>query len=484
MARVLIVKPWVPLGCNNSKIPPAGAMYIAARLLADNHSVAMARVSASRHSRNKLIRTIRTFNPDIVGISAIISEFDVVRIVADICRDITPGIPIMAGGPLASSNPLETLSIPGISAVVQGEGEKAVCELTQVLLSGGDPIGLPGTAVLRDGKIITGPAIPYLTPQELDDLPHPAWHLIDLKKHFRYGGMAAVGRRRYMQICTSRGCPYHCVFCHNVMGKTFRARSPESVIDEINRLRVDYHIHNFEIVDDCFNLDRNRMHLILEKLIDIKDPNLRLQFPNGIRADLLNSEDMALLARAGTDFMSFALETGSPRLQKLIRKNLNIERAVEAISLARKHHIFSNGFFMIGFPGETREEALATVELAESTDLNTAMFFKVMPFSGTGLYEMVAGEGRMDPSDIPMGEKGDYFTFRHNISAMTDSEFRKIFRIANSRFLLNHRRIWRLFSEHPHPSAILAWPFRMAGREFRNRACGISALWKPVTPDE
>jgi len=178
-----------------------------------------------------------------------------------------------------------------------------------------------------------------------------------------------------------------------MMGRQYRYRSPESVIEEIRVLREQYDIHEFEIVDDCFNLNRPRMHAILQGLIDFNDPLLRLQFPNGLRSDLLEEQDIVMLRRAGTNFISFAIETASTRLQKLIHKNLGIDKAIRAITLANKAGIFCNGFFMLGFPTETEEEALGTIEYAKRSALCGATFFQVVYYPGTKLYELAQSMG-------------------------------------------------------------------------------------------
>ena len=185
--------------------------------------------------------------------------------------------------------------------------------------------------------------------------------------------MASVGCRPYMSIVTSRGCPYQCAYCHQTMGKVFRKRSAESVLAEMEELRFKHGFKEFEIVDDCFNLDRERMYAILTGIRD-RIGDAKLHFPNGLRTDMLEPEDMALFKQAGTVSAAFAIETSSPRLQKMIHKNLNIEKASAAINASVKAGIYSTGYFMIGFPTETYEEASATVEFAVRSSLHRALF--------------------------------------------------------------------------------------------------------------
>ncbi|HOC99805.1 MAG TPA: radical SAM protein [Myxococcota bacterium] len=456
MAEVLLIKAWAPGVDDRAMVPPIGVMQLAGILRQAGHQVRLLHVGPIAVSREKILNAVADKRPDVIGISAITTEFLVYREIAGLLNESFPGIPVMAGGPLASSNPPAALGVPGVSVIAVGEADVTILELVDALAAGRDPAGLPGTAVLRNNIVVRGPNREPLTPAELDALPLPAWDLLDLDEHFRRRGMASVGIRPYMQVMTSRGCPYQCAYCHGLMGRRYRARSPESVVNELRALREYFDIHEFEIVDDCFNLDRPRMHAILQGLIDFKDPLLRLQFPGGLRSDILEKEDILMLRRAGTNFISFAIETASPRLQKMVRKNLNIERALESISTAADAGIFCNGFFMLGFPTETAEECRATIDLACSTRLHEALFFKVNPFRGTEMFDMAVQMSGLDPAAIPL-EEMDYFNVRHNLSAMPDAEFERLWTGAYRRFYFNPSRIIRIILRHPRKLQLLMY---------------------------
>lgn len=461
MADVLLIKCWAPTKTHLSMVPPLGLMYLASFLRNAGHSVKLTRWNNAQQATSRLRATMADRRPDVIGISAIVPEIGTLRELMPILMELAPGVPVMVGGHLASANPLTTLKIPGVSVIALREGEKTAAELVDALASGRDPEGISGSAVLRDGKVVFAPEREKLSAAELDELPFPAWDLLDFKELFSHRSMASVGIRPYMQVITSRGCPYRCIYCHATMGRLYRPRSPEKVIEEIRILREQYDIHEFEIVDDCFNLDRDRMHRILNGLIAFGDPKLRLQFPNGLRSDLLSREDVLLLKKAGTNFISFAVETASPRLQKYVRKNLDIDRAVKAISMAAGAGIFCNGFFMLGFPTETADEARATVKLAVSTDLHEAMFFKVNPFRGTELFERAVEEAHCNVDGIDLNDL-DFFSVSNNISQMSDDEFQSIYTAAYRRFYLNPIRIARIIWRHPRRSHLFMYMIQVA----------------------
>lgn len=464
MASVLIIKCWNPVSTDRSMIPPLGAMYLASILRQAGHEVRILHVGKVASSRGDILAALTGNKPDVIGISAVVHEYTVFRDIVELLQQTTPEVPIMAGGPLTWSNPLAALQTAGVRVIAIGEADRTIVELVDALVAGGDLAAIPGAAVLRDGELVRGPVRELLSPAELDALPMPAWDLMDLDEHFKYRGMASVGMRRYMQVVTSRGCPYHCVYCHGMMGRGYRPRSPESVLEELRILREEYDIHEFEVVDDCFNLDRDRMHRILKGLIDFNDPALRLQFPSGLRSDLLTAEDIDLLRRAGTNFVSFAIETASPRLQKMIKKNLNIPRALQSISMASKAGIFCNGFFMLGFPTETAEECQSTIDLAVSTDLHEALFFAVSPFKGTEMFDMALQHSGCDASAIAL-DNLDFFNVGRNLSAMTDLQFERMFTGAYKKFYFSPRRAMRIFLRHPRK-----WQLLMYGPQILNKS--------------
>ncbi len=456
MADILIIKCWNPSRNEESKVAPLGAMYLAAALREAGHEPKILHIGSDHASIDLMKNTIAERKPDVIGISAVVNEYRTFKELAAFLHDITPDVPVMVGGPLAWSDPITTLRVDGVKVIALGEAERTIVELVDALLTGTDPLKVAGTAVLRDGELVKAPPRDLMTSAELDALPFPAWDLIDLADHWKYRSMASVGIRRYMQVMTSRGCPYACIYCHGMMGRQYRYRSPESVIEEIRVLRERYDIHEFELVDDCFNLNRPRMHAILQGLIDFNDPKLRLQFPNGLRSDLLEEQDIAMLRRAGTSFISFAIETASTRLQKMIHKNLDIEKALRAITIANRAGIFCNGFFMLGFPTETKEEMESTIRLACSTDLHEALFFRVSPFKGTALYDLAMNCSDTKLSGINLDDL-QYFDVEHNLSEIEDKEFGKEFTSAYRRFYLNPKRMLRILQRHPRRSQLLMY---------------------------
>ncbi len=203
----------------------------------------------------------------------------------------------------------------------------------------------------------------YTTPiqeqiKDLESLDIPNRSLIDYQKYSSEIGISMVTDTIVMQA--TRGCPYQCAYCHKIWPKTHVKRSAKHIFDE---LMIYYNMgyRRFAFIDDIFNLDKensmNFFNMILNNKIKV-----HIFFPNGIRGDILTKEYIDLMIKAGVVEMPLALETASPRLQKLIHKNLNIERLRENVRyIAEKYpQVILELFTIHGIPTESEEEALLT----------------------------------------------------------------------------------------------------------------------------
>jgi radical SAM superfamily enzyme YgiQ (UPF0313 family) len=451
MSNILLIKPRFFKGFwfEESVTQPLGLLYVAATLKQAGHEPRIHDCALDYHNLNVLKQTIIDWRPDFIGLSIIITELEQTKKIMALIRNIMPEVPVIFGGPWPSANPEESIKTFGANFVVLGEGELVFPRLIEAINKNLPTGSISGTASCSNGNLTINTGR-FLSEDELNHLPFPAWELLDHTLYANNFSFATVGCRPYISIVTSRGCPYRCVYCHQTMGKVFRKRSAESVLAEIAELRFKHGFREFEIVDDCFNLDRQRMISILNGIRDLIG-DIRLHFPNALRSDMLEPGDMMLFKQAGTVLIVFAIETSSPRLQKMIRKNLNIEKASLAIQESVKTGIYTTGYFMIGFPTETYEEARNTVDFAARSTLHRALFFNPIPFTGTKLAEMAIDsltnkQVTLDPL------KMNYQNTTLNISAMSNRDLKRISMLAYRRFYLNPRRILKLITlvlQHP-----------------------------------
>ncbi|MDD5286363.1 MAG: amino acid adenylation domain-containing protein [Desulfuromonadaceae bacterium] len=198
----------------------------------------------------------------------------------------------------------------------------------------------------------------------LDDLPFVDRSLVDHDRYHRFIGQSMV--KHAVAIQATRGCPYHCAYCHQLWPRNHVYRSAENIFAEVQSLYA-LGVRRFVFIDDIFNFNRENSSRFFQLVIQ-HGLKIQIHFPNGLRGDILTPDYIDLMVQAGTVSFALALETASPRLQKLIGKNLNLDKLREALDYISTNHpqIILELFTMHGFPTETTDEALQTLEFIKS----------------------------------------------------------------------------------------------------------------------
>jgi anaerobic magnesium-protoporphyrin IX monomethyl ester cyclase len=367
-------------------IPPVGLMYVAAAALRDHPDLEIQILETSLDARSdaEFLAKIAEFGPDLVGIRSISLFEDELKRVAELTKRAFD-IPVIAGGPIATARRGALLhAIPDIDLLVVGEGELTFSRL----LSGTATTGL----VFRVGAELVDTGDGDVV-DNLDELANPDYSLIDLGRyedHLSY----AYNHRRQGVLLTSRGCPYLCTYCNTFAGKTARLRSAGHVLAEMETLSREHGIRDFYVVDDIFNMDRKRTEAIFRGIIALRQ-DWRLYFVNGLRADIMTRELVELMARAGTVWVTYAVESGSPRIQKLVKKNMNLERATDIINYTQELGMVVNVNTMYGFPTETAAEAQETLDYLGRLRMPSLLpyHFCLRGYEGCEIVEQAADAG-------------------------------------------------------------------------------------------
>lgn len=337
---------------------------------------------------------------DLAGLTCMTVEYPGAVDAARVVKECDPSLRVVFGGQHPTIESDEVINNGVCDFVVVGEGEDTFLELVRTLEENGDPWNVPGILFHRNGSPVR--TLPRSQTVDIEGLPWPAYHLLEVERYFEMESARYTPKhKRAIQIFTSRGCPWRCTYCHDLFGKTFRGRSAENVFGEMRMLYHKYGVREYMIEDDIFNLDVPRAKRICDMIISGEmNRNVYMQFGNGLRLECFDEELVRKLAQAGTHHIAVAIESASPRIQKLIKKNLHLNKAKDVLSWTRKYGIDTLGFFMIGFPTETVEEIKQTIEFARKTDLNEALFSIVIPYAGTEINKMVYEQGLYDPDEV------------------------------------------------------------------------------------
>ncbi len=430
---------------------PLGAMYLAAACQKErSDEVRIRDLRLHRDDPQYLERQISDFKPNILGVSAMAYEADEAQKLCRRCKEVNREIITIVGGPAVSTLESRLIRDANIDYTCHGEGELLFPAFLNALEKGDMEPEIPGLGFLINGN-------PAIIPRSIPDIPleefgHPAWDMIEVEKYFdlpRQGQIFA--HKEYMSIFTSRGCPFRCAYCHNVFGKKFRSRSPCHVLEELTILKCEYGIKEISVLDDSFNIDRDRLLEIADKVAG-SAMDLAFNFSNGIRADMADDQILLALKKMGTYKIAVAVETASPRLQEMIHKHGKLDKLTEFIRNAQKQGIITWGFFMLGFPGETEEEALSTVKFARNSQLHLASFNIVNPYPGTELFDMA---GLCVNDERKVTQCYDFLLTETNVSKIPTPRLKAIRRDANLLFYLNPFRAYRFFRLLPNKGQIM-----------------------------
>jgi len=385
-------------------MPPLGLACIAAVLERERHEVEIidcvvedfGRLAALPDGRRRhgldgedLVRAIGEFRPAVVGVSCLFSaQASAAHHVCRLIKQVDPSVRTVMGGAHPSAVPEEVLADPNVDVVVVGEGEMAMLRLVRCLEAGRfPPADDSGLAFHRDGRISVNRPASYL--EDLDSLPLPARHLLPMKRYFKHRSPhgAVVKRHPCTNMVTSRGCPARCCFCsiHTVWGRKFRRHGAQRVIREIELLVGEYGVREIQFEDDNITLDKRRMADICRSIID-RRIDLTWTMPNGAAIWTLDERLLELMRRAGCYHITIAVESGSQEvLRRIINKPLDLGRVPPLVQAARKLGMGISAFFVVGFPGETKEDITKTFEYGMNMGADHVHFFTATPYPGTAL---------------------------------------------------------------------------------------------------
>ncbi len=413
--------------------PSMGLAYLAAVLERANYNVEILDSPAYRMTFNQLGDELARRKPDIIGITATTATIPEALKTAEMADKILPDSKIILGGAHFTFVPEQTMKEnPPIDIGCIGEGEETIVELAQTLEGGGDLKQVKGIIFRRDGELVTTPPRPLIA--DLDSLPFPARHLLPMEEYRAFGKKRILGT-----IFTSRGCPFNCVFCSSslLFGKKFRIRSPKNIVDEVEEFQRAYKTPYVEFVDDVFTLDRKRAEAVCD---EIRQRKLDTVWVCSSRVDILTRELMATLKKGGCAMIYFGVESGVQRVLNLMKKGIKIEQATRCMKWAKELGMKTCASFVIGMPGETKEEIEQTIKFATKLDPDYAQFAIATPYPGTELYAVAKEQGLL------LTEDWSRYTVIKPVMVtkdFTEEDLKRLLKKTYLRFYLRPKVLWR-----------------------------------------
>lgn len=379
--KVLLVNPGTE--CNprfkTYAVFPNGLLFLAAVLEKHGHEVQIYdNVLDSRKPEDFV-----AFKPDVVGYS-VLTGTDITQAIIQTkeFKKLIPGVKTVWGNVHPSVLPEQTIRESYIDYIIIGAGEYALLELLEHLEQGTNGLkSIKGLVYKENGRIHRNETTSFT--KDLDGLPDPAWHLLDIKKYWA------------ASLNTSRGCPFRCTFCYNsAFNNGYRGDfSAERIVSQVKYLQKKYGFKFIRFFEDNFTFNRKRLREFCQLIINEK---IKVKWDCEARADL-NEEDISLMARAGCASVGLGVETGSQRILTFLKKDVDLGQMEKTFWLMVKYKIAPRLYIMEGLPTETVEDFNLTHQLLKKLDYPPYLYMRFVPYAGTPLYDYCVTNRLIDP---------------------------------------------------------------------------------------
>ena len=371
---------------------------------------------------NSIEKYIHEINPDIIGISVLFANLmDGVHSIINIAKKINKNIITVVGGNHITNiiydykcgiDNTSYIRNNNIDYFFIGESELNFVEFVNKIKSKSSVDEVPGLCVLKE-KIKINPNTKFL---DISDIKDPSWEYFNMEKYFSVGlfHSAQSYSKRVLPVMSSRGCPEKCQFCTTPLtwGSKVRWKNPNLLYNEIKNSIIKYKIEEIQFQDDTITANIKNLYQLCDLISEFKLPWCT---PNGIKINYHqnNQYEMFLkMKKSGCYQITFACESGSQSvLDNIIQKNIKVDTFRDNIKKAKDAGLFVHSFWIVGFPGETKDQMEKTIEIASLSGADSFSLSIFNPLPGTPLYHKVIKENLWWDSKKTI----DNMTFRNSI---------------------------------------------------------------------
>ena len=409
MKKILLITPIQPFREKGTFW--IGIYYIASYLRENNYDVNVFDFDNLRPDETTLRKMISESSFDLVGITGMATSYSYVKWLSSVIKGYKSDIPIVLGGPSATTITDILLNHTLVDYLIIGEGERVIINLINSIKNNENLENVKGIAYKKNGRIIKTEREELIN--ELDTLPFPAWDLSPLREILGHN-------KGTIKMISSRSCPYRCSFCHSQLGIGHRRRSPEKVVDEMEILIQKYGVSNIAFADQVFGVNKKWTYDFCAELTSRK---LNAKWKINSVANVANYDLYKTMKKAGCSSIIIGFESGSDTILKEYKKANTRAKADEAIKICRKAGFQPKGGIVIGSFSENKKTINETVNFMKENNLFSGFFFFLTLFPGTEIYQKAIDQNLIIENEDLIVDLANSHSFTRNITKMSDFKF-------------------------------------------------------------
>jgi anaerobic magnesium-protoporphyrin IX monomethyl ester cyclase len=352
-------------------------------------------------SKNILANAILQYRPDIVGFSApFLFQHNLVKELINFAKESFPLLRIYMGGYSTIVPNIVMKDILGLDVLFIGEADKTIIRVLDMEGSNSRYDNIKGISYRCNNKIITNNSLDLIS--NINDISYPSFDMLPLNKYNKI-----LGRNEF-PIMTSRSCPFSCNYCSSFLysGRGLRLRKIDNLLGEMELLHKKYNIDFLFIRDDNFNVNKEHIKQYLRSLLK---NNMTVPWcdSNGLHVNSIDEEILDLCKASGCSEIIFAVESGCERVLKdIMNKKVDLKHALKMARYCNEIDLPLQCYFVIGNPGETKDEIKQTIDFARELQVDSCTFSIATPFPGTKYYDLAVEKGYLiHKSDYILGMK-------------------------------------------------------------------------------
>jgi len=451
--RILFI--W-PKGYDTAYTIPLPFAYLKSNITNTKHEIRLVDCTLLNlgFDSQELKDRIRDFQPHLVCVSAMSTVIAEALAILRTAKAILPKTTTAVGGSHATCYPESLLRERDVDFVFRGEAERSFQNFLDMFSKGVTHWqSIEGLCFRASNDTPCIGDVAHVP--DLDSVIMPDYDFVNLEAYISAGYRLDSPTARNAPIWTTRGCPYRCAFCSapQINGRPIRKHGIDYLVRWVKHLYEFKDIRWINIIDDNFTFHADYAAEFCEKIIELKLHGLGFSTCNGIRMSRGSADLWKLMKQAGWQFIIIAPESGSKRVLKLMKKDVQLDRLPQVVRDVKEAGLWVKAFFMLGYPGETEEDLALTRKIIMQNDFDFVHLNNFQPLPGTEVFEELVGKGEI-PDAVNISNYSDGTRY-YTPAQLEDFNFSRFVLSVYTSLILRNPRIIGYLVRHYSPSFLI-----------------------------